>query len=72
VIWCTGFDADWSWVEVDVFEEGTPRHAAGVTEVPGLYFIGHPWLSRRSSGILYGIGRDAERIVDHIRREVLA
>jgi putative flavoprotein involved in K+ transport len=71
VIWCTGFDADWSWVRVAVFDEGgRPRHQAGVTDSPGLYFIGHPWLSRRSSGILFGVGGDAARIVDRIRRDV--
>lgn len=67
VIWCTGFDADWSWVEVDVFDQqGRPRHERGVAGSPGLYFIGHPWLSRRGSGILYGIKDDASRIVEHI------
>ena len=72
VIWCIGFDADWRWVKVDVFDEhGRPRHQGGVTEAPGLYFIGHPWLSKRSSGILHGVTEDSARIVDHIQREVL-
>lgn len=72
IVWCTGFDADWSWVQVDVFDEaGRPRHQGGVTELPGLYFIGHPWLSKRSSGILWGVGDDAARIVRHIKRDVL-
>lgn len=72
VIWCTGFDADWSWVHVDVFDEGgRPRHERGVTESRGLYFVGHPWLSKRSSGILWGVGDDAARIVQHIERDVL-
>jgi putative flavoprotein involved in K+ transport len=72
VIWCTGFDADWAWVHVHVFDEqGRPRHRRGVTDSPGLYFIGHPWLSKRSSGILLGVKDDAARIVEHIRRNVL-
>lgn len=71
VIWCTGFDADWSWVEVDVFDEdGRPRHQDGVTDSRGLYFIGHPWLSQRKSGVLYGVASDAERIVDHLLRDL--
>lgn len=73
VIWCTGFDADWSWVKVDVFDErGRPRHRAGITESHGLYFIGFPWLAKRKSGIFYGIAEDATRIVQHIERHVLA
>lgn len=71
VIWCTGFDADWSWVEVDVFDEdGRPRHQDGITDSRGLYFIGHAWLSNRKSGILYGVTDDAERIVDHLLGEL--
>ncbi|MBW3553511.1 MAG: NAD(P)-binding domain-containing protein [Gemmatimonadetes bacterium] len=72
IIWCTGFDADWSWVHADVFDQnGRPRHQGGITESRGLYFIGHPWLSKRSSGILLGVKHDAARIVEHIRRGVI-
>lgn len=67
VIWCTGFDADWSWVNLDVFDDhGRPRHRAGITESSGLYVIGFPWLSKRKSGILYGVSEDAAHIVLHI------
>jgi putative flavoprotein involved in K+ transport len=72
IIWCTGFDANWSWVEVDVFDpHGRPKHQGGVTDSRGLYFAGLPWLSKRKSGILYGVPEDAARIVGHIRRHVL-
>ncbi len=67
VIWCTGFDADWSWVELDVFDQGgRPRHTDGITESPGLYFLGMPWLSSRKSGILFGASDDAAHIVEHL------
>jgi putative flavoprotein involved in K+ transport len=73
VIWCTGFDADWSWVKADVFDErGRPRHRRGITDAPGLYFLGFPWLSKRKSGILYGVTEDAERVVEHLGKHVLA
>lgn len=73
IIWCTGYDADWSWVKVDVFnEDGHPKHLAGITDSPGLYFLGLPWLSKRKSGILHGIGEDATRIVDHIEHNILS
>jgi len=69
VIWCTGFDADWSWVDVEAFdEEGRPRHRDGITDRQGLCFIGHPWLSKRKSGLLYGVAEDAERVVAHLLR----
>ena len=72
VIWGTGFDADWSWVDVGVFDKkGRPNHHSGVTDSPGLYFIGFPWLAKRKSGILYGVTEDADRIVEHIKDNVL-
>jgi putative flavoprotein involved in K+ transport len=67
VVWCTGFDADWSWVNLDVFDDrGEFRHNDGITDSPGLYVCGFPWVSKRKSGLLYGVAEDAERIVRHI------
>jgi len=73
LIWCTGFAADWRWVEVDVFDDaGRPVHKDGFSESPGLYFVGLPWLSSRKSGILYGVSDDAARIVQDIERKAIA
>lgn len=47
-------------------ERGLPIHDAGVSPVPGLYFVGFPWLSKRKSGLLLGVSEDAHRIVDEI------
>lgn len=72
VIWCTGFRPEYSWIDIDVFQDdGYPRHKRGVvTEVPGLYFIGLPWMYRLSSALLGGVGRDAEHIASRIRARV--
>jgi putative flavoprotein involved in K+ transport len=71
VIWCTGYGADWSWVHAGVFaENGAPRHRRGVTQSKGLYFIGLPWLSKRKSGILYGVGEDAAWVVRHLLEDL--
>jgi len=32
-------------------------HLKGVSEVAGIYFIGFPWLSKRRSGVIFGIER---------------
>ena len=41
VIWCTGFDPGFSWIDLPVFEDGRVKHDRGVVaEVPGLYFVG--------------------------------
>lgn len=60
IIWATGYALDYGWVKMDIFEpNGRPRHERGVTEVPGLYFLGLPWLSRRASPFIWGVWHDA-------------
>jgi putative flavoprotein involved in K+ transport len=67
VIWSTGYGCDFSWIDLPVLNaEGEPVHRDGVTEVPGLYFIGLQWLSRMNSSFLSGVGQDAERLARHI------
>jgi putative flavoprotein involved in K+ transport len=67
VLWCTGFGPDTSWLRVPVLRpDGTVEHARGVTAFPGLYVAGHPWLSNRGSGLLYGVAADAARIAQHL------
>jgi putative flavoprotein involved in K+ transport len=63
VIWATGFRLDFGWIGLDLFEaDGRPRHRDGVTQVPGLYFVGLPWLSCRGSAFIWGAWKDAERL----------
>jgi len=72
VVWCTGFGPDTSWLRVPVLRpDGTVEHARGVTAFPGLYVAGHPWLSNRGSGLLYGVAADAARIAQHVGMDSL-
>jgi putative flavoprotein involved in K+ transport len=67
VIWATGYSVDFSWIDVPVLDAcGEPVHRRGVTEVPGLYFLGLQWLSKMSSSFLSGVGDDAADLADHI------
>ena len=67
IIWATGYRVDFGWMDVDVFEpDGRPRHLRGVTDEPGIYFLGLPWLSRRGSSFIWGVWHDARYIADHI------
>jgi len=67
VIWATGFAADYSWLEVDAFDDdGRPKHRRGVSSEPGVYFLGLPWLSRRGSSFIWGVWHDAKHVADHI------
>jgi len=67
IIWCTGFTADFSWIDLPVTgANGRPVHNNGEASVPGIYFIGFPWLSKRKSGVVLGIDEDAQHISDLI------
>ena len=65
VVWATGFRPDFGWLALPACgAEGEPLHRRGLsTTVPGLAFLGLPWLDSRSSALLNGIGRDAHRVV---------
>ena len=55
------------WVKLPVCDEdGYPVQERGVTRYPGLYFVGLPWLHTRKSGLLLGVGEDAEYIAGRI------
>jgi putative flavoprotein involved in K+ transport len=67
IIWATGYTFDFGWVRIDAFDEkGRPKHDRGVSTVPGLYFLGLPWLSRRASSFIWGVWQDAKHLADHI------
>ena len=53
VIWATGYRPDHSWIDAPVFDgDGRLRHRRGVTDVPGLYFLGLSWQHTRGSALL--------------------
>jgi putative flavoprotein involved in K+ transport len=67
VIWATGYDVDFSWIDLPVRDSsGEPLHRGGMSEVPGLYFLGLPYLSKLYSAFLSGVGDDAAVLADHI------
>jgi putative flavoprotein involved in K+ transport len=67
VIWCTGYQSDFRWIEVPVFDgKGYPGHERGITKVWGFYFLGLPWLYTWGSGRFSGIARDATYLADTI------
>ncbi len=67
IIWATGFTQDFSWLKVNAFDSaGSPQHIRGVSNEPGIYFLGLPWLASRASSFLYGVWFDAKYIADQI------
>jgi putative flavoprotein involved in K+ transport len=53
VIWATGYRPDYSWIRIPgVTRDGQVICRRGVTEVPGLYFLGLTWQHTRGSALL--------------------
>jgi putative flavoprotein involved in K+ transport len=71
VVWATGFKFDFSWIEAPCRDSSDyPVSDRGVSAIPGLYFLGLNWLYKRKSGILCGVGDDAEYLAPIIARRV--
>ena len=67
VLWATGYRSDYSWISVPgVVRNGRVAHRRGVTDVPGLYFLGLSWQHTRGSALLGFLDEDARHIADRI------
>lgn len=68
IIWATGFRPDYSWLDIDVLDaKGMVRHDGGVvTEAPGMYVLGTPFLRRRKSSFMDGGRADAEDLIEEL------
>jgi putative flavoprotein involved in K+ transport len=69
VIWAMGYTFNYGFVKLPVTDEdGFPIQQGGVTQYPGLYFVGMNWLSKRKSAILLGVNEDVEHIIAEMTR----
>jgi len=67
VIWATGYRSDYSWIAIPgVIRDGKVAHRRGVTDVPGLYFLGLPWQHTRGSALLGFVHEDAAYLAGRI------
>lgn len=67
VIWATGYRLDMGILDIAVLDEWNyPRHSRGVTEYPGLFVVGLPWLTGQYSPLPGGVGIDAEYVAGRI------
>ncbi len=72
VVWAVGYRDHTDWIEIAgaVDENRRFRHSEGASPVPGLSYVGRPWQRNRASALIMGVGEDARRIVEAIKREV--
>jgi putative flavoprotein involved in K+ transport len=69
VVWATGYRPDYSWIRSPVLgPDGLPRHQRGVTESPGLYFLGMHNQYSRGSSLIHWVRHDAAYIVDQVQQ----
>jgi putative flavoprotein involved in K+ transport len=67
VVWATGLRVDHSWVDLPIFDDGGRLvHQRGVTEAPGLYFLGLSWQHTRGSALLGWVKDDAGYIAEKV------
>ena len=67
VIWASGFGYDFSWLQIDAFDEfKRPIHKQGISPQRGVYFLGLPYLTGRGSSFIWGVWHDAKYIAEHI------
>ena len=69
IIWATGFGNDYDWLKLPLLDErGEPLHERGVTQFPGIYFVGLRWLYKQKSGFLSfgGPAEDAAYLAEQI------
>ena len=69
VLWTTGYAPDYDWLDLQIEREfGVPKHVRGVTDVPGLTFIGMLFQLDNGSANLTGVARDAEYLASRWER----
>ena len=67
VIWATGYRSEYGWIDLPIFgQSGGVLHRRGVTDVPGLFFLGLTWQHTRGSALLGWVKDDAEFISERI------
>jgi len=68
VIWATGFTSDYSWIDGPVLDKHgrAPVHRRGVTDSPGLYFLGLTWQHTRGSALIGWVKDDARYLAEAI------
>ncbi len=72
VIWCTGFQQVFDWIDLPVLDEdGWPREYRGVVDSEeGLFFCGLSFQFAMSSMVFPGVRRDTGYVADRIERRM--
>ena len=67
MIWATGYRPRFGWLDPRACDRrGRVVHDGGVAAMPGLYVLGLPFLRRRRSNLLSGLGADSGELCEHL------
>lgn len=67
IVWATGYRPGYGWLDPAAFDRrGRVVHDGGVCALPGLYLLGLPFLRRRKSSFVDGVGPDAGELASHL------
>jgi putative flavoprotein involved in K+ transport len=67
IVWATGYRPTYRWLDPVAFDQrGRVIHDGGVCAIPGLYLLGVPFMRRRKSSFIDGVGPDAAELVGHL------
>ena len=67
VVWATGHRPHYPWLPTEALDrKGAIVHDGGVMAIPGMYVLGLPFLRRRKSSFLDGVGSDAVELTPHL------
>jgi putative flavoprotein involved in K+ transport len=67
IVWSTGFKYDFDWIKLPITgDHNYPNQHRGVTDYPGLYFMGLQWMYGSKSAQFIGVGEDAEYVASHV------
>ena len=74
IIWSTGFEPNFSWINLPAFDiSGGPKQKRGAAiGQEGLYFVGLAFLYAASSSMIHGVGRDAAYVARRISEKLSA
>lgn len=68
IVWATGYRSNFSWIDVPGVRDESSGilHRRGVTDAPGVFFIGLTWQHTRGSGLIGFVSDDAAFIAGRI------
>jgi putative flavoprotein involved in K+ transport len=68
IVWATGYRTDFSWIDIPTIkdESGGIIHRRGLTDAPGVFFIGLTWQHTRGSALIGFVDDDAAFIAGRV------